>query len=247
MDSKAVVLITTEKNNILYAALTGKGVKYDDRSAYKYKVSIEVSKAEAKRIKAEVLELWEQVKSSDQGSKPANWKNIVYKTKDGKLAVTADTNVEFDGEPIEIPIREGKRNELLDPKKFGSIGAGSTGRVSFNLKGYESGRKEGISMFLRGLQLSTFVPYVGGTDTSGDYDTDDEADDLSGGAAYVPEKKEKKKESSQDSPLIEEFNEALEDEDWDEAADLLDELEGNDAYKKLKKALKKAKKASGKQ
>lgn len=197
-DLKERKTIVTAKNNILFAVVTGRGVDNYDKDGYIYKVAVELDKDEEKRIRKEAKAFWNANKSKDQGDEPANWENITYKDKEGNRAISAQTKVEINGDPVVVGLVDGQRNKL-DPKVYGSIGKGSTGAISITMKIYQSGRKEGVSLFLNAVQLGTFVPYSGGGgDHSGDFgETDDEAiaqdDGFKGNDDEPKVKKDKKK------------------------------------------------------
>lgn len=225
-DTKERLTLVTEKDVILFAAITGKGVDNYDKDGFIYKAAIQVSKDEKKRIKKVILDFYTANKSKTAPEHPANWDNIIYETKEGETAFSAATQTEFDGEKAIVGLYDGRRNPL-DPKQYGSIGKGSVGRLSVNLKIYTSGKKEGVSLFLNAVSLSSFVPYSGGGDHSGDFAVDDDADELGGGGSgFDP---------------VNAFETALNDEDFKAAKQLLMELEGHADHKKFKKALKKAK------
>lgn len=190
-DLSAKKVLVIEKSNILFCAITGEGIDNYEKDGKLFKVAQEISKAEEKRIRKEVLAFYQANKSaSNTKDEPANWENITYVTSDGDRAVSAHTNTEINGKPQNVTLVDGEKNPL-DKDKYGNIGKGSTGRISINLKMYTSGKKEGVSLYLNAVQLATFVPYEGGGNSANDFDTI-EGDDLDGDTGFKEKKKKKK-------------------------------------------------------
>jgi len=189
MADKAYMKVTTEEiGDIVFAAITGKGIKLNPKNKYhSYKVSVRIPKSEAKRLQKIIKEFWEENRPKGSPKKPANFDSLVYKHKDGNYYINPHSQTEFDGEPVRIGIVDAETNKL-DPEVFGKIGEGSTGRVSFNLTTYD----EGVSMFLRGVQLINYVPYSGGSDGSNDFDEVKGGKPLVDGDGFKKKKKKKK-------------------------------------------------------
>lgn len=82
--------------------------------------------------------------------------------EDGLIAFTFKTNTTYgDGKDKVITIFNAKGREVqLGDRK---IGQGSRGRIKGVIKGYEQPKEAGVSLYLNGIQLSKFVPFVGGT------------------------------------------------------------------------------------
>lgn len=78
----------------------------------------------------------------------------------GIKAVTANTNTTFaDGSAAVVKVfnAAGNRIELGDKK----IGNGSKGLLKIRAKYYTSGREDGVTLYLDGIQLAKFVEYEG--------------------------------------------------------------------------------------
>lgn len=188
---------TEDEGEIEFASITGKGIKINPKNKYfSYKVSMVVTKEEAKRINERRLALWEEYKPKGAPDEPAN--ELVYKHPDtGKYYINPHCPVEnADGSDAVIGIVDSSEDlNKLDPEVFGKIGKGSTGHVNVNFTVYE----EGVSMYLNGLQLVEFVPYAGG---AGDGTRNFKA---KGGKSLAGEgsgfkKKKKKDDSSEEEP-----------------------------------------------
>ena len=182
--------------DITFGVVTGEGLPdYENRKkrgdGMEYIVTIKVDKGTKKQIEADFLEYWNDNKSKKAPKKPDNWKGLFRKNEEGDTLFSARTKTEFNGKPKVIQITDAKNNKL-DPETFGSIGAGSTGRIVTNLSIFNEGSEdEGIGYYLEAVRLITFSPYTGG---SIDID-EEEGDALGGGGAPAESKKEKKKKS----------------------------------------------------
>lgn len=173
-----------------FAVITGKGFKAHKRNDYNsYKVTLAISKSEAKRIKNKVLEFWEENRPKGSPNKPENLDSLVYYNKNTKLwTISPASRVSFDDRDVKIGIVDCD-GEKLDPEVFGKIGEGSTGYVSMNMTTYD----EGVSLFLNAVQLIDFVPYSGGSgDGSGNF-SKKEGNSLGGEKKFSKKKKKKKK------------------------------------------------------
>ena len=79
---------TEDIGDIEFASITGKGIKINKKNKYKsYKVSLVISKAEAKRINKIAMALWKEFKPSGAGSKPDN--ELTYEHDNGKIYIAS--------------------------------------------------------------------------------------------------------------------------------------------------------------
>lgn len=185
-----------------FGVVTGEGVDNYDEDGKEYTVTIALGKKEAKWLKKEILEFWEENKpSSFTGDKPTNWDNIVRENEDGELRVYVKTQTHFGDKPNVIKMIDGKRNPL-DPAEFGQFGGDTTGRVSVIVGIYTNGKgakmKAGISMYLAGVKLLSFSP-LGSSGLEGF--GEEEGEELAGHdfGAEKSEKKDKKKKKKKKS------------------------------------------------
>ena len=197
-DKVTLVVPNEEKFNpapIPFGVVTGEGVHNYNEDGYEYSVSIILDKKQAKDVREEVMNFWDEHKPSGAGDEPANIKGIVREGKDdyeGSFIMYAKTQTNFgEGKPNIIPIvnHEGTK---LDPAEFGLIGKGSEGRLAVNLAIYVQGKKKGVSVFLSAVKLTKFEKYEpsGGASAFG---SNDEGE-VSGEGGFKSEKKKDKKE-----------------------------------------------------
>jgi len=195
MADKAYQRVETEElGEFKFAIITGKGFKAHKRNDYNsYKVTLEISESEAKRLQKVIKEFWKENKPKDGPKKPANLDSLVYfNERTEKWSISPHSRTEFDDREVVIGIVD-CNGDKLDPKVFGSIGEGSTGYVSVNITIYD----EGVSMFLNSVQLIDFVPFAGGSgDGSGNFKKK-EGKALAGkdAGSFSKKKKEKKKKN----------------------------------------------------
>jgi len=191
-EKKAYLRVETEDiGEFTFGIISGKGFKaYEENDFLSYKVTLEITKSEAKRLKKIIQDFWDENKPENGKTKPANFDSLVYyNEKTENYSISPHARVRFDGQDednvIGIVDIDG---EKLDPKVFGSIGKGSTGWVSFNLTTYA----KGVSMYLNAVQLDEFVPYSGGGDGSGNF-SKKSGNKLGDGKSMGKKNKKKKK------------------------------------------------------
>ena len=197
MAEKKLVIVPSMEHKaapIPFAVVSGDGVPNHDEDGFIYLATVGLSKKQAKELRGEVLEFWEDHKPKAAKEKPANWDGITYKTDDGDIQATFRTQVSFGEKKNKISIVDGQQNKL-DPDVFGSIGAGSTGRIVVGMKMYKSKNKYGVSLFLEAIRLVTFSAYVG-TDATAAFGDEDEGDALSDTPSKAEKKAKKKKKKS---------------------------------------------------
>ena len=171
--------IKTPIGELLYVAVRGTGAQNYDGDGYEYKASIKLPKKDGKKLYKKIVDFFNENKPSKcKDDAPAN--NIYHKTDDGDMLFTFKTKVEFDGKPVKVRIYNSK-NEEKEPPEGTLIGNGSKGVISGQLAVYSNkkGDNAGVSMFLNGIQLAKFVPYVpdsGFDEIDGEFEDFDNAD-----------------------------------------------------------------------
>jgi len=108
--------------------------------------------------------------------------------------------------------------------------------VEYRFFHFNNSYGEGLGMRLSAVKLNDFVKYTGGGGSSLEGDT------LQGDGTQV--ESAAAADNDDYTEALEDFREAIEDEDWDEAREILDDdLKSHPDHKALKKELKKAKRA----
>lgn len=179
-----------EIGDFKFAVITGKGFKAHKRNDYNsFKVTLEITKTEAKRLQKIVKKFWKKNKPKDANKIPANYDSLVYYNENTKAwSISPSSRVSFDDRDVKIGIVDCDGSKL-DPEVFGRIGEGTTGYVSMNLTTYD----EGVSMFLNAVQLIDFVPFAGGSgDGSGNFGAK-KGKSLDGEKKFSKKKKKKSK------------------------------------------------------
>lgn len=186
---------TEEEGEFEFAMITGAGIKINPKNKYKsYKVALKVPKAEAKRIRGIAQALWDEYSPRNSDDEPAN--DLVWERDKNDFVISPHCRTEnANGDDVVIGIVDSQLNKL-DPAIYGKIGTGSTGHASVNFTLYD----EGVSMYLNGIQLVEFVPFVGGAGdgTSGFKAKEGKALDASGGKEFSKKDKKKKKKKKKD-------------------------------------------------
>ena len=196
-DKVTIVVPSEDKFNpapIPFGVVTGEGLDNYNEDGKEYSVSIILDNKQAKDVKEQVMDFWDEHKPSGAGDEPANIKGIVREGKDdyeGSFIMYAKTQTNFgEGKPNIIPIvnHEGTK---LDPAEFGLIGKGSEGRLAVNLAIYVQGKKKGVSVFLSAVKLTKFEKYEASGGASA-FGSNDEGE-VSGEGGFKSEKKKDKK------------------------------------------------------
>ena len=198
-----------EPASIPFAVVSGEGIDNHDGDAKEYVACIILDNKSKKATLKTIMDFWDEHKPKSAGDEPTNYENLVREGKeDGEYILYARTATGFENDDgsvrtNKVPIvnHEGTK---LDPEEFGSIGAGSFGRLAINLKIYTSGKgakqKAGVSMFLSAVKLTEFVAYVANDGASAFGDTDKGSVDGEGG--FKAEKKSKKEKKSKEREKV---------------------------------------------
>jgi hypothetical protein len=110
------------------------------------------------------------------GEKDADTGETIYE-ETGKIAFTFKTDTTFkDGNPKKIKVFNAKGAEVDLGARM--IGNDSRGRLKGVIRYYETEVEHGVSLYLNAVQLSKFVPYVGGVQM--DEVVDDDGDGFEG-------------------------------------------------------------------
>lgn len=219
----------TEKNAVVaFAVLTGEG-RNGRKKENEYTLAVEVTPKQKQKIIDEVLEFWDENKPKKANAPkedPNNWFTESQSNKKNFVFWAS----EVVSKNITRKKAEGSEYGL---KHFADLGSGSEVDAEYRFFMYDNEYGSGVSVRLSAVCLNKYVKYAGGG-SSLDGDTlDDEG---------ITEMKSAAAEDDKWDELIEDFNEAIEDEDWEDAEEALEELEDHEDYKKFKKALKKARK-----
>ena len=180
---------TGEEGVIEFATIRGGGLKLHKKNDYKsYKVSMIISKKEAKHLRKVIQALWDEFRPRDSEAIPENMAGLVYEHDNGNFYINPHARAVMNDKETVIGIVDCDGNKL-DPEVFSKIGKGSTAYLSVNLTTYA----EGVSMYLNAVQLIDFVPYAGGSgDGSGNF-TKKDGKALGSGDNDFSKKKKKKK------------------------------------------------------
>ena len=97
--------------------------------------------------------------------------------KSGRIQMAFSTATEFDGKPNIIPVYDGTPKRVQLPEGV-SIGNGSRGTLQVVIRWGESAKKQFISNYLQGVQVTKLVKYEGDVDFEApDEDEDEEVED----------------------------------------------------------------------
>ena len=221
--------LTLKSKTVAFAVLTGKG-RQSKKDENEYTLAVECTPKEKKKIVNEVLEFFMDNKSNKvtkPKQDPEDW-FTVSKSDDSNF-VFWGSEVVSSGVTYKVAPNTG-----YTMQNFADLGADSVVDVEYRLFYYNNSFGEGIGLRLSAVKLNSFVKYTGGGGASLEGDTLQGDGTQVEGAAVADDKW---------SELIEEFDEALSDKDWDDAEEVLADLKDHDDYKAFKKKLKKAKRA----
>ena len=116
-------------------------------------------------------------------------------------------------------------------KHFSELGAGSVVDAEYRVFMYDNSFGSGLGLRLAAVSLVDFVKYTGGGGNSLKGETLEDDGLVTESAAA---------KDDEFAEAIEDFNEALKDEDKDDAKDALGDLKEHPEYKQFKKQFKKA-------
>lgn len=185
---------------IPFGVVSGEGVDNYNEDGKEYTVSIILTKKQAKHVKDQVLEFWENNKPSGAGDEPSNIEGIVRKGKDdyeGSYIMYAKTQADFEGKAQHIPMVN-QSGDKIDTEEYGLIGKGSEGRIAATLRIYAKGKKVGVSVFLTAVKLTKYAPLESSGGTSLFTSTDEGEIDSTGG--FKSDKKKKKHDEDEIKP-----------------------------------------------
>jgi hypothetical protein len=188
--------------NLEWVIISGQGKLNTLNDKYQYTATVVMSPEEAQPLIDEINEFFETHKvkkfakkdAQSLGFRPHKVKTDeldeddqpIYE-EDGNIAFTFKTDTEFkDGNKKKIKVFNAKGGEV----DLGSraIGNGSRGRLKGVVRYYETPKEHGVSLYLNAVQLSKFVPYVGGVQM--DEMVDEDGDGFEGfddGSAPIPD------------------------------------------------------------
>ena len=216
---------------VVYAVLTGDGVEGDYGS--QYSLGIKMTRKEKDKLIKEVKEFFDEKRDGERMARdPEDWFS---EDEEGDGYVFwVNAPIDADVKPIRRLKRKRATGTRYGMEEFETIGAGSIvdAKVRFYIYNVKNGegaptKKWGINRALSEVVLKEYVPFEGADDgvtTEGEEIGSDGIDT---------------KDNDKYADLIEEINDAIDDEDADEAKKLLKKLpKEHSAYKKLKKAVK---------
>lgn len=198
MANEKGVKYVTPVGELSWVNISGQGKLNYNEDGYNYQANIALSGADAEAFKAKIDEVKEgcpkNLKLKSLGYRP-EWQdkegNLFVETEErtpdekdgdkltGRIIFTASTRTTFDdGKPTTINVynAKGKKVDMGDRL----IGNGSFGSLSTKLKVYVNGKATGVSIYLKAVQLTKFVPYEDGggfAEVEGDFDGFDDADE----------------------------------------------------------------------
>ena len=223
--ANAAKLITLKSQTVAFAMVTGKGRK-GKKPENEYVLAIEVSLKQKTKIIDELSEFFNANKSVKTQKPAYPFEDYFTESKTVKGGfVFWGSEVVSSGITYKVAPGTGYTMD-----NFAQMGSGSVVDVEYRFFHFNNSFGEGLGMRLSGITLKDFTAYTGGGGASLEGDT------LQGDGTQVASAAE-----VEDLP-VEDFLEAIEDEDWEEAEELLEELEDHDDYKKFKKQLRKARK-----
>jgi len=229
--ANAAEVITLKDQVVAFAILTGAGKK-GKKPENEYVLAVEVTAKQRKQLIKELSEFFDEHKTA-KAEKPAyefeDWFTESKSVKGGFVFWGSELVIS----DITRKVAPGTGYSL---REFGEMGAGSVVDVEYRFFYFNNSFGEGLGMRLSAVKLNKFTPYTGGGGATLDGDT------LQGDGTQVESSASKEEDSGDED--VADFREAIEDKDWDEAKDILDdELADHPDHKKFKKELKKAKKA----
>ncbi len=220
-------VLTLLNKTVAFAIVTGKGRK-GKKEENEYVMAVECSPKEKKAIIDFVEEFFGANKSNTKAKmkqSPEDW--FTPSKSDPKNFVFWASEVISSGITYKVATGTG-----YDMKSFAALGSGSVVDAEYRMFHYNNSFGEGVGLRLAAIKLNTFVAYTGAGGASLEGDT------LQADGTQVEGEAAKDDEWAE---LVAEFNEAIEDRDWEEADECLADLKDHDDHKAFKKQLKKAK------
>ena len=217
-------VMTLKKVEVAFAMLTGEGRK-GKKAENEYVLGVVVSKKQKKQIIDEISEFF-------NSNKTARAKEPAYDFEDWFTENKEDpgTFIFWASEVVSNDItRKVAPGTGYGMKEFSSMGSGSVVDAEYRFFYFNNSYGEGIGLRLSAVLLREYVEYSGGGGSTLEGET------LQMDGTQVAGS------SSEDDDIVEDFEEALEDGDLDEAKALLKQLKDHPDYKKFKKAYKAAK------
>ena len=228
--ANAAHITTLTDREVAFGILTGAGRK-GKKPENEFVLAVEVTAKERDNLVKEWTEFFNSNKSP-KTTKPSyafeDW-FTESKTKKGGYVLWAS---ELVTNGITYKVAPGSGYGMTH---FADMGSGSKVDLEIRLFHFNNSYGEGLGMRLSAVKLNEFVKYSGGGGSSLEGDT------LQGDGTQVESAATADDEFTE---ALEEFREAIEDKDWDEAQEILeDDLDDHPEFKALKKELKKAKRA----
>lgn len=185
--AKEKLSINTPIGTLCWMHITGEGVDNYNKDGKEYSGSIILDKETGDKLKATMLAFWVEHRpaSHKANAEPDNLliRDEMIKNEDGsktstgKVVFTARTKTTWpSGDKVKITLKGKKNNEISIGNK--QIGNGSVGRIAADISIYINGRKAGISLFLKGIQLLKLIEYTGGADFGTDEDLSEYEDNI---------------------------------------------------------------------
>lgn len=102
----------------------------------------------------------------------------IKKVECGRTLITFKTNTMFNGKPTKVMLFDSKGNDITDDfEESGQIiGIGSRGVIHGIAQGNDKGDNHKVSLYLKAVQLSKFVPYEGTPIEAGEIEGEGEID-----------------------------------------------------------------------
>jgi len=226
--ANATMTLTQENAEVAFAVLTGAGRK-GKKKENEYVIAVEVTPTQRESILDKLNEFWADNKSKTAKKPSHAFEDLFTESKTNK-----DNFVFWGAEVVSGTItRKRAEGTTFTMQHFADLGTGSIVDVEYRVFYYNNDFGEGLGMRLSAVLLKEFVKYSGGnsgTSLKGETLEDD---------GLVTATKSSASEDKFDA-VIKDFNAAIDDEDFDEAEDLLEELEDHDDYKSFKSQLRKA-------
>jgi hypothetical protein len=226
--ANATMTLTQNKAQVAYAVLTGAGRK-GKKKENEYVLAIEVTPEQRENLLDKLNEFWAENKTP-KAKKPSHaFEDLFTESKSNK------ENFVFWGAEVVSGTITRKRAEGTNwtMQNFADLGQGSVVDAEYRAFYYNNDFGEGLGLRLSAVCLHEFVKYSGsnsGASLQGETLEDDGLVTTTHSAA----------QEDSLAGVIKDFQAAIDDEDFDEAEDLLEELEDHDDYKSFKSQLRKA-------
>jgi len=220
--ASASTKIVMRNKEVAFAILAGEGKPFQKKMMYN--LAVEITEDEKNEIVDKLETFWNDNKSS-KAKKPGHPNDrLVQESEHNKGMYTLWSSQEVSKKIV----RKVAKGTGYGMKHFLEMGNGSNIDFEINVYHYNNSDGEGLGFRLAGVTLNKFVAYTAASELDGDELADEDIVVDSG--------------DDKDSHIAD-FRDALEDGDFDEAEDILDdELEDHPQVKELRKELRTARK-----